>query len=155
MPTPFPLVDVAVVLITDAERTKLLVDFNANWAEFSFPMTKLDHLPGDTPEAPPVRETPVQAAVRAAVEVLGAPLPPTGRPVPLDFHVPPYQRSGSDGVWKRYSYHLFKLTAAAAPQPLPGHVALWLSRAELETHEPVSPTVGLILRAVPPAALGV
>jgi hypothetical protein len=138
MPDPFPVADVAVVLITDAKGEKLLVDYNPHWDCFTFPMVKVD----DPPEA-------ARAAVRAAAEVLGRPLPPTGLPVPLEFDVPVYQTSGRDGVMKRYRYRPFALRVTAAPQPLPGHIAIWLTPAELETHEPVSPTVRHVLGAVP------
>lgn len=131
-------VDVAVVLITDPTGRMLLVDYSPKWHFFTFPMTKVDDEIGAG-----------VAAVRAAVEVLGCPFPPDGGPVPLGADIPVYQTSPRDGEKKRDHYLPYALKAGVAPQPLPGHVALWLTPDQLETHEPMSPTVRHILRAIP------
>lgn len=146
--TTYPLVDVAVVLILDSTGERLLVDHNPRWSGFSLPMTKLGAVPAAAPGSPTTPEPAEHAAVRAAVDVLGRPLPPTGRPARLSHDVPPWHQSGRDGEWKRYRYHLFALKAAGTPHPRPGHVAVWLTPAELESHEPVSPTVRHVLTAV-------
>ncbi len=152
-PTPYPLVDVAAVLILDATGKKLLVDYNPRWGGFSLPMTKLGAVPAAVPQGASAPEPADRAAVRAASEVLGRPIAPADRPVRLNHDVPPYHQSGNDGEWKRYHYHLFALKAAFTPQPLPGHVAVWLTPDELASHEPVSPTARHVLNAVPIAAV--
>lgn len=146
MADPFPLVDVAVVLVTDARGERLLADYNAHWQCFSLPMTTVGELPGAAPGAAGTPEPPSRAAARAAAEVLGRPLPP-GVMTRLNVDIPPYQRSGRDGTWKRYSYEIYALKAAD-PHPLPGHAAVWLTPGELQEGEPVSPTVRHILTAV-------
>jgi hypothetical protein len=134
----FPLVDVAVVMVVSRDGSKLLADYNAQWGAFTLPMAK-----SDDPSSPRA------AAVRACVEVLGMPLPPSRCPVRLEFDVPVYQESGRDGDVKRYRYIPFVLRADAEPHPLPGHAAVWLTPAELESHEPVSPSVRHLLSAIP------
>lgn len=148
MDDPFPLVEVAAALLLDARGEKLLLDHNPNWGGFAPPMTKVGTLPGPTPKSAPGPESPLAAAVRAAAEVLGRPiLPATLRPLPGD--VPPFARSGRDGAWKRYRFHLFVRAVDFPPAPLPGHAAVWLTPAEVATHDPVTPTARHLLAAVP------
>jgi hypothetical protein len=146
MSESYPLVELVVVLITDGE-SRFLVDYNEPWGCFTFPSTKL-HDPGSTmPPSREAKETPDEAAARATAEVLGRPLDPSAL-TKLPEEVPPWNQSGRDGQWKRYTVHLFGLNTKMDPKPLPGHTALWLTRKELETLEPVSPTVRSILRVV-------
>lgn len=143
MNEPFPIVELGVALIVDAEG-RFLMDYSEPWGSFTFPMTKLGVVPAVVPDGPSTQESPLTAATRAAVEVLGRPMDPKTLQA-LACEVPPYNQSGRDGQWKRYTVHLFRLTAKTQPNPLPGHVAVWLTRAELETLEPISPTVRKIL----------
>ncbi|OWK43752.1 hypothetical protein [Fimbriiglobus ruber] len=149
MSLPYPVIEVAVVLITDPRGERLLADYNPDWGGFTLPMTKRRN-PGhaDEPWAQEA-ESPLAAATRAAVEVLGRPLPPDRLPVPLPFELPPWEVSLRDGGWKRYTRWPFALVADGTPHPLPGHVALWLTPAEFEKYEPISPTVSQILGAIP------
>ncbi|HZZ79844.1 MAG TPA: hypothetical protein VFE62_15100 [Gemmataceae bacterium] len=147
MNATIPLVDLAVVLATDGEG-RFLVDFNDNWSKFTFPMSKQRDVPAKTPNGAASRETALVAACRAAAEVLGRPVASSSL-APLALEVPPYKQSGRDGVWKRYACRLFLLKVTAAPRPLAGHIALWLTRAELESLEPISPTVRAILEVLP------
>src|SRR4051794_22433235 len=119
----FPLVDVAVVMVISRDGGKLLADYNAQWGAFTLPMAKVDD-----------PASPRAAAVRACAEVLGAPLARGRQPVRLEFDVPAYQESGRDGDVKRYRYIPFVLRAEVEPRPLPGHAAVWLTPAELESH---------------------
>lgn len=132
MADPFPLVDVAVVLIADPRGERMLADYNPGWGSFTLPMTKVGELP---PAAP---------GGAAAAEVLGRPVAAAAL-VRLDVDVPPYQQSGRDGAWKRYRYHLFATRLEIDPHPLPGHAAVWLTPAEWATHEPVAPTARHVL----------
>jgi hypothetical protein len=139
-------VQLSAVLITDAEG-RFLLDFNENWGSFAFPMSKQHELPATVPGGTVTVETSLGAALRAAAEILGRPLPPASlKPLPVE--MPPYNQSGRDGKWRRYSFHLFGLTIKFAPGPVSGHSAVWLTRAELETAEPISPTVRKILELV-------
>lgn len=144
MADPFPVVDVAVVLITDPRGERLLADYNPSWGSFTLPMTKVRDLPPAAPGAAPVAESTTHAAARAAAEVFGRPIAPAAL-VRLDVEVPPYHQSGRDGEWKRYRYHLFASRCGAEPQPLPGHTAVWLTPAEFADLEPISPIARHIL----------
>ena len=141
MSNSFPQVEVAAVLIV--REDKVLLTYNPLWRAFTLPMTKLGQLPPATPNSPATLETPQHAAIRAATEALGRPLSPASFPV-LHLNDPAhYDQSDRDGQWKRYTYHLFILKlsgSAAAPTPVDGVPAVWLSRAEIETHEPISKT---------------
>src|ERR1019366_5628019 len=126
----YPLVEMAIVLITD-EEGRFLVDYKEAWGGFSFPCTKLRELGSAMADGPMTKETPHVAASRAAAEVLGVPIDPSAlAPLPQD--VPPWHQSGRDGEWKRYTVYLFGLTTRAKPEPMPGHTVVWLTRAELE-----------------------
>ncbi|QDU18938.1 NUDIX domain-containing protein [Urbifossiella limnaea] len=144
MAEPFPVVDVAVVLIADPRGERLLADFNPDWGSFTLPMSKVAVLPPASPGAAPTAESPARAAARAAAEVFGRPVDAAAL-VKLHAEVPPYQQSGRDGEWKRYRYHLFASRVGAEPRPLPGHVAVWLTPAEFTDHEPVSETARHVL----------
>lgn len=140
-------VEVSVVLIRDANG-RLLLDYNDEWMAFTLPMSKVHDLPPEVEGGPTAPESVLAAAVRAAAEVLGRPLPP-GALREIAAEVPPYSRSLRDGKWKRYAFHLFTVTVNGTAHPLPGHVAVWLTPSEVEGLEPISPTVGTILRALP------
>jgi len=91
-----------------------------------------------------VLEEPLMAALRAAAEVLGHPLPRTSL-TPWNVEVEPYHQSGSDGQWKRYTFSLFRLTTAELPKPLTGHTAIWLDPKTIGDIDPISPTARMIL----------
>jgi hypothetical protein len=147
----FPLVEVAVVLIV--RRGQILTDYNPRWAAFTLPMSKLHDRPAIRAGDASVREEPLDAAIRAAVEVLGRPLPPDGLPRPLRIEVGPYQQSDRDGAWKRYTFHVFALPVTEGVEPMEGHAAAWLTPGKFQTHRPVSPTAVHILSRIDPAEL--
>jgi hypothetical protein len=143
----YPLVEMSVVLILD-EQNRFLLDYKESWGGFAFPCTKLREL-APSEDGTLAQETPHLAACRAVVEVLGVPIDPSAL-APLPHEVPTWQQSVRTGEWKRYRVHLFGLTVRGqTPQPLPGHRIVWLTRAEMKTVEPVSPTVQKILGVVP------
>lgn len=149
MANPIETTEVAAVLVLDAEGSRVLADFNRHWHCFSVPMSKRHPLV-PTHEDDTTVEEPLEAtAVRAVTEVLGRPLLPRQTPKRLPVDVPPYARSGRDGTWKRYQYHVFAVRIDHPPRPLDGHAAVWLTPAEVEAGEPVSPTARDILRAIP------
>ncbi|WP_020472181.1 hypothetical protein [Zavarzinella formosa] len=151
MSDPIESVELAVTVIAN-ENGEVLFDYNSSWGVFSLPMTKIGTIPGPTPKSEPLPETAEAAALRAAVEVLGHPLPKGHRPKHVEVHVPPYQQSGRDGSWKRYSVQVFVLRAPAGKAcPLDGHSAVWLPRNGLADLAPISPTVNPILDAITPA----
>lgn len=139
-------VEVAPVLILDAHG-RILLTYNVKWAAFSLPMSKRKSLPLDSMDDTATEEPIETTALRAAVEVIGRPL--LHKPQRVVADVKPYHASARDGTWKRYQYQLFAMRFDGTATPLPGHTAVWLSPEELETHEPISPTVREILRAVP------
>jgi hypothetical protein len=140
-------VNLAVVLMFDSEG-RLVLNYNERWGAYSLPASKLGELPIPTGSGTASPEPPVSAATRAAVEVLGRPLTPDQRPVPVAAEVPPYNLSGSNGKWKRYRYHVFAMRTPFTPQPLPGHVALPVRLQDIANLAPISPTVALVLDAV-------
>jgi hypothetical protein len=142
----YPLVDVVALLI--GRDGRLLLDYNEPWSAFCLPITKIHDLPATVPSGDG-REQPIDAAVRAAVEMLGTPLSADRIPRPIEADIPPYQQSGRDGHWKRYKFHVFGLKVNVDAKPLPGHVAIWLKPGELATHQPISPTIKVILDVVP------
>lgn len=142
-----PNIDVSVVVIRDANG-RILLDYNDEWKAFTLPMSKIHDLPAEVEGGPTAPESPLAAAVRAAAEVLGRPLPP-GALREVAAEVSPYSRSLRDGKWKRYDFRVFTATVNGTAHPLPGHVAVWLTPADVEGLEPISPTVGTVLRALP------
>ncbi len=93
---------IAVALVANAQG-KLLLTWNAKWSSFSLPMTKVDT------QAP--AETPAQAAVRAAAEVLGVPCRSVAGKQPQFFRG--LQKSDRDAEIKDYQYHVI----AVEPHP--------------------------------------
>jgi len=144
---PYPLADVSVVVIRDAEG-RVLLDYNDNWGAFTLPMSKRHVLPPATEHGQPLTETPEVAASRAAAEMVGRPLDPATL-TRVDAAIDPYNQSGRDGQWKRYTYTVFVLTLTDEPKPLPGHVAVWVTKSELKVLQPLSPTVARVLSALP------
>jgi hypothetical protein len=89
----YPLVEMAVVLITD-EEGRFLVEYKEAWGGFSFPCTKLRELGPAVAEGPMTKETPHAAASRAVAEVLGVPIDPNTL-APLPHEVPRPRRQGN------------------------------------------------------------
>ena len=77
----YPLIDVVALLISRDGR--LLLDYNEPWSAFCLPITKLRDVQALVPDGEGRLETPQEAAVRAAVEVLGIPLAPDRLPKPV------------------------------------------------------------------------
>lgn len=129
---------IAVAYVVDSQN-RLLIAWNANWGGFSLPMTKL-HL-----EQP--AETPEQAAVRAASEVLGVPT----RVVPnrAAQFARGLLRSPRDGDIKDYQYHVVPVephpdfASLIASQPL-----VWAEIDKLQTgeYQPLSKSIEALLQ---------
>ncbi len=149
MATLMETVEVASVLILDSEGRRLLLDYNPQWRCYTLPMSKRHPMPGMHADDTTIEESLDTTALRATTEVLGRPLRPSQMPTRLNVAVPPYSRSGRDGQWKRYQHHVFVMRIDGTPNPLDGHSAVWLTPNEIETNEPMSPTVRDILRAIP------
>ena len=145
-PNPFPLVEVSVVVIAD-ETGRILLDFNESWNSFILPVSKRHLLPSADHHKTDEMEAPLDAAVRAAAEVIGRPIDPMALTV-MDVDIPPWNQSLRDNKWKRYTYRVFKMTVTEPPKPVPGHVAVWATQEEIRTYGPISPTVRLILNLV-------
>ena len=140
----FPCVEVSIVLL---ERDgMILAEYNPKWETFSLPMSRLRRrlAPGT-----PVRETPLEAAIRAASKALGRPLAADRLPQAVDLDVPAQVllRSGSDQQTKRYTYHVFALRVSLlAPRHAHGRHTLWMRREDFLTHRPVSATAVHLMR---------
>ena len=143
------MVEVVAVLLT--RNGHVLTVFNPRWGAFTMPMTK--RRTWNDPAAGGRRdEAPQQAAVRAAAEALGKPLPPGQWPQRLEVDVEPYQQSDRDGLWKRYTFHVFWLPldgplADAQPRPWDNAAFVWVSAEEIQSWEPVSLTARHVLDA--------
>jgi hypothetical protein len=135
----FPLVDVAVSLVTSGPR--VLVAWNPKWGEFSLPMTKRRVWRDPRVAASHHAEDWNDAAARAAAECLGRTCEPE-----FLLDVPgEYQQSDRDGAWKRYNFQVFQLTLADQPDLVPGVVAEWLSPKEVLNCRPISPTARFVI----------
>jgi|GEM_PF-2797068 len=129
---------IAVAYVVDSQG-RLLLTWNDKWGAFTLPMTKLH---ADQPA-----ETPEQAGVRAAAEVLGVPT----RVVPgkeAKF-ARGLQKSPRDGDIKDYQYNVVPVEAHPdfashiSSQPL-----VWAAIDKLQTgeYQPVSKSVESLLR---------
>jgi hypothetical protein len=139
----FPQVEVSVVVL---ERAGLiLAEFNPKWEMFTLPMARLRRRPGP---GDALRETPSDAALRAATKALGRPLPPQAFPKPLSLDVPShlYLHSRRDQNRKRYTYHVFgRRVVDPSPRHAIGWHVLWLKPEEFRSYEPVSPTAKFVV----------
>lgn len=139
----FPRVEVAVVVLERAGM--VLAEFNPKWETFTLPMARLRPRPGPG-EA--IRETPAEAALRAATKALGRPLSPGAFPEPLALDVLPhvYLSSRRDQRRKRYTYHVFGMRVTdPSPRHALGWHVLWMKEEALRTHQPVSPTAKFVV----------
>jgi hypothetical protein len=139
----FPQVEVSVAVL---EREGLvLAEFSPNWKMFTLPMARPRRRPA---VGGPIREEPLEAAVRAAAIALGRPLAPTSFPQPLPVVLPPhYQLSGRTQRTNRYTYHPFagRVTDAPYPHALGWHT-LWMKRRDFLTDRPVSPSAAFVIQ---------
>jgi hypothetical protein len=140
--TEFPLVDVAVALITDGGR--ILAVYNPKWGAFTLPMTKRRDWHDPAVPASRHAEDWGDAAARAAAEWLGR----TCDPVPLFDDAGEYQQSDRDGTCKRYQFRVFRQAVEGEPGLVPGAIAEWLTPAEFLTRRPVSPTARHVIAAL-------
>src|SRR5260370_21720569 len=107
----FPLVDVAVTVITQGPR--ILATYNTHWGSFTLPMSKRRawHDP-NVPRSDHVEDW-LDTAARAGAEYLGR----TCTPVFLFDDQGEFQQSDRDGQWKRYHFHVFRV-ASPGESPL-------------------------------------
>jgi hypothetical protein len=143
----FPSVEVSVVLLE--REGMILAEFNPKWEMFTLPTARLRRrlAPGT-----PVREAPLDAAVRAAAKALGRPLGVRQLPQPVALDVPAQAllRSGRDQQTKRYVYHVFgQRVAYTAPRHALGWHTLWMRREDFFTHRPISPTAVHVMKHLP------
>lgn len=139
----FPQVEVSVVVLERAGM--VLAEFNPKWEMFTLPMARLRRRPG-AEEAQ--RETPSEAALRAATKALGRPLPAEAFPKPLALDVQPhlYLSSRRDQRRKRYTYYVFgRRVIDPAPKHAIGWHVVWLKPEEFRTCAPVSPTAKFVV----------
>jgi 8-oxo-dGTP pyrophosphatase MutT (NUDIX family) len=129
---------IAVAFIVDSQG-RLLLSWNEKWGAFTLPMTKL--------RSDPPAETPEQAAVRAAAEVLGVP----ARVVPgkAAKFARGLQKSTRDGGIKDYQYNVVPVEAHPDYAAIIGsRPYVWASIDKLQTgeYQPVSSSVQPLLQ---------
>lgn len=129
---------IAVAYIVDSQG-RLLLAWNEKWGAFTLPMTKvLSEQPAETPE---------QAAIRAAAEVLGVPTQVV--PGKATKFARGLQKSPRDGDIKDYQYNVVQVEAhpdfvsQVSSKPL-----VWAAINKLQTgeYQPVSRSVESLLR---------
>jgi hypothetical protein len=129
---------IAVAYVVDSQG-RLLLTWNDNWGAFTLPMTKLQ---SDQPA-----ETPEQAGVRAAAEVLGVPT----RVVPgkASKFARGLQKSPRDGDIKDYQYNVVPVEAHP---DFASHISskhlVWAAIDKLQTgeYQPISKSLEALLR---------
>ena len=127
---------IAVACVLDSSG-RLLLAWNQKWGAFTVPMTKIDLA---TPA-----ETPQEAAVRAAAEVLQVPCRPVAdKPVHFFRGL---QKSERDAEIKDYQYNIVLVESHPdfAAQPNAG---VWASIEKIQSgeYQPISGSVEEILR---------
>lgn len=130
--------NIAVALIK-MDRDKVALTWNDKWGAFVFPMTKI--------EAGPPAESPEQAALRAAAEVLHLPVQVVKQQAPKAMRT--LQLSNSDGEIKDYHFHVVPVEvhpnfAAASVSHRP---VIFATVDQLQTGaiQPISPSVKPII----------
>lgn len=129
---------IAVAYVVDPAG-RLLLTWNERWDAFTLPMTKLrSEQPAETPE---------QAAIRAAAEVLGVPT----RVVPgqVAKFARGLLRSQRDGEIKDYQYHVVPIephpdfASHVSKQPL-----IWvaINRLQIGEYQPLSMSIEQLLQ---------
>lgn len=129
---------IAVAYVVDSQG-RLLLTWNEKWGAFTLPMTK--------PHADQPAETPEQAGVRAAAEVLGVPT----RVVPgkAAKFARGLQKSPRDGEIKDYQYNVVPVEAHPDfVSQISGRPLVWAAIDKLQTgeYQPVSVSVEVLLR---------
>src|SRR5258707_6987400 len=137
-----PKVDVAVVLIKNAER--ILAVHNPRWGAFTFPMTKRRTWKDPEISAGIRHEEWGVAATRAAAEVLGITFAPGSIPTPVT-ELRNFKQSDFDGKWKLYNLHVFQLTLADDAHLAQVVNAEWLPPDDFKKRQPISPTARYVI----------
>ena len=129
---------IAVAYVVDTQGRLLLI-WNEKWGAFTLPMSKLQ---SDQPS-----ETPEQAAIRAAAEVLGVPTRVVqGKEAKFARGL---QKSPRDGDIKDYQYNVVKVEAHPDfASQVNGKPLVWAAIDKLQDaeYQPVSKSVQAILR---------
>lgn len=137
--TEFPLVEVAVTLITRGDQ--ILADYNPKWGSFTLPMTKRRTWIDPAVAKNHHEEDWLDAAARATVEWLGR----TCEPTLLLKDLGEYQQSDRDGTWRRYQFRIFRVPVQGETALVPGAIAEWLTPAEFQSRRPISPTAQYLI----------
>lgn len=138
------MLNIAVTVISQAKMTRLLAVFNPRWGAFTFPMTKIRDYEDPETNMGARQEEPLSAATRAAAEVVGRTLVRTELPNPL-FLTSKGDLSPARLRWNMYYLHIFALDLSQETTLAGSANVEWLTPAEFDSHEPVSPTARFIL----------
>jgi hypothetical protein len=141
-----PLVEVAVTLIRRGpKKDQFLAHYSPKWEAFTLPMTKRRKFFDPEVDTEARHEEWLDAAARAAVEILGRTCSPT--PL-LETLVPELEQSGRDGKWRLYRFRGFEVVLRDGEILPPGQTIEWLSVQQfLDANcRPVSPTARHVIR---------
>ena len=144
----FPPIEAVTVLIKKGDQVLLV--FNEKWSSFTLPMTKVRRW--QDPNIPPAHreEQPVDAAARVVAECLGRTTLVDPKPVKGIGKIRGFRQGDRDGVWKRYSFHVFELVLNDDEVPWHGIRTEWLPLDEVLNvkRRAISPTAQDIIREV-------
>ena len=140
----FPLVEVAVALITSGGRVMTI--YNPRWGAFSLPMTKRRDWADPSLANGHRQDAWSEAGARAAAETLGTTFRSQSFAQPI-YEIAEFQQSDSDGKWKRYHFQVFHVPFADKPESVHGVIVEWMPPAYFEDQErrPISPTARHII----------
>lgn len=147
-----PLDSAAVAVAVICRGPFILAVYNPDWGSFTLPMTKRRVWDQD-PESGTRYETWIDAAMRAAGEVLGRTLareevlpgtfarPDLDSPEPL-LELNDFVQGDRTGVVKHYSFTVYgvSLPLDVEPRLAPGVVGEWLHAADFAARRPISQT---------------
>lgn len=134
-----PLADIAAVIVSSGG--KILTVFNERWGAFTIPMTKVRAWKDPVEkEAPERQEEWMDAAMRAAAEVLGRTV--EGNEFEFLMDVSEFQQSDRDSRWKRYRMKAYGISPTGRVGVPSNAVTQWLTPEEImdENRGPISPT---------------
>ena len=137
-----PTVDVGVALIASGDR--ILVVFNERWGSFTLPMSKRRVWAHPEQLGATADEEWIDAAARAAAEVLGKTCRPEAQAV---LKASGERQSDANGVLKEYHFQVFRVEVDADAPIVAGVIAEWLTVDQIRGGElrPISVTAVRIL----------
>jgi hypothetical protein len=141
-----PLTEVAITLIRrGAKKDQILAHYSPNWDAFTLPMTKRRKYFDPDVDSEARLEDWLDAAARAASEVLGRTCSPTAL---LEDFLPEHEQSGRDGKWRLYRFRVFEVVLRDGESLPAGQTVEWLTTDQFldPNRRPISPTARHVIR---------